>query len=76
MSEYRYPMGRRNHISSHRDARTRWSGSNRDKYEAASTVVAAFKGIGIDSCVFGSLACKLAGVACKPDVRHLLEMAI
>lgn len=67
-------MGSHHHVSSHWAALGWWSGSNEDKYEAASAAIAAFKGSDIDSCVFGSLACKLVGVACKPNDVDLIVL--
>jgi hypothetical protein len=68
MSQFRNPVGHQEHILTYRDALRQWSGSNKDKYKVASIAIAEFKRIGIAACVFGSLAFRLLGVGCKPNV--------
>lgn len=68
MFQDRCPVGKWKYTTTHHDALRQWSGSNKDKYEAASVAITALKEAGINACVFGSLACKLLGVRCKPNV--------
>lgn len=65
-------IGDHAYISTHQAALDQWPiGSNQDKYQAAGAADIAFRTHGITACAFGSLACKLLGVNCKPNVRQI-----
>lgn len=65
-------IGRYAYTSTHHAALEQWPiGSNQDKYQAAVAAVIAFQNNGFDACTFGSFACKLFGVNCKPNVRRI-----
>ncbi|KAH7334829.1 hypothetical protein B0J17DRAFT_671721 [Rhizoctonia solani] len=73
MSQLRQPLGRSRLTSSHRNARKRRT-YPKDKYEAAEAAVDAFKQAHTDYCIFGSLAFKLLGVACKPNDADIIVL--
>ncbi|KAG8681033.1 hypothetical protein FRC08_015883 [Ceratobasidium sp. 394] len=70
----RSPFGLSVHRNSHQQALHQFTGSNRDKIDAAKAAVAAFNSIGVDVCTFGSLACKMLGVYCHPKDVDLIVL--
>ncbi|KAG9127706.1 hypothetical protein FRC07_010629 [Ceratobasidium sp. 392] len=70
----RSPFGLSAHRRSHQQALRQFSGSNRDKIDAAKAAVAAFNSIDLDVCTFGSLACKMFGVNCRPNDVDLIVL--
>ncbi|KAB5591007.1 PTCB-BRCT domain containing protein [Ceratobasidium theobromae] len=74
MSRERHPIGKWKYTTTHYDALRRWSGSDRDLCETAAVAIAILKETGVEACVFGSLACKLLGVECKPNDVDLIVL--